>query len=107
MDRPAERPLAPTTADPSISQTAAIIGANIAGRKSNGGKARAPIAPAPKAIARRRQSQARMTLWASAPIKFPSRDRIKSVESKGWRPGSKVRKSGNLFSSEPCGKLKL
>ena len=32
-------------ADPSISQTAVIIGASIAGRKSNGGRARAPMAP--------------------------------------------------------------
>jgi len=49
-----------------MSHTAVIIGASMAGSTSNGGNAKAPTAPAANAMARRRQSQARMTLWASA-----------------------------------------
>ena len=59
-------PSARSTA-PSISHTASVIGAISAGAKSTGGMASAPAAPAAKAMPRRRQPQARITVWASPP----------------------------------------
>ena len=50
-----------------MSQTAVIMGTRSAGAKPKGGIARAPTAPAEKAISRRGQPHARMTLRLRAP----------------------------------------
>src|SRR6202035_2179129 len=54
------------SAQPSMSQTATVIGIASAGKKLNGAIASAPVAPAASAIRRRRQPEARMIEAASA-----------------------------------------
>jgi len=87
------RPRAPAAAEPSMSQTAIIIGARTAGSTPNGGRASAPTAPAPNAINRRRQSQARMTLWASARKLLARRGSITSVCDNCIVPGARSGKA--------------
>ena len=57
--------------------------ANIAGQKLNGDKARAPNAPAPKAMALRRHPQAKITLSANDLKKPTCRKELRSTSVNG------------------------
>src|ERR1700687_2324639 len=60
----------PRPCEPSIRQTAMVIGATIMATSEKGGNARAPIAPEANAIARRRHPDERMTRSATQATQF-------------------------------------